>query len=260
MINEPTSEPDQTFAFAQIIQRADLVIFDFDGVIADSEVISLATLRTALATFGLDMSLHETREKFLGTSIETVIAHIKTHGIGHGIGNAATFTQVWEKELFSRFKADLKPIPHVFDMIDCFDATDQQYCIASSGTLIRIKIALEAMGRLDRFAHVFSAQQVARGKPAPDLFEYAAQQMGVEPSACVVIEDSPHGVRAAKAAGMPCVGFSGGKHLREIKDTHQNRLLELGADIVLSSFAGMKRLVTKNEPLSSSNPSSPKQS
>jgi HAD superfamily hydrolase (TIGR01509 family) len=69
------------------------------------------------------------------------------------------------------------------------------------------------MGVTDRFAHIFSAQQVARGKPAPDLFEYAARKMGVTPAACLVVEDSPHGVRAAGAAGMSAVGFSGGQHL-----------------------------------------------
>lgn len=237
-----TGLPDQTADFAQLLDACDLVIFDFDGVIADSEVISLATLQTALRQFGIDLTTQETRDTFLGTSLATIKTHIKRHGTG----DPDTLPLIWETELFARFKTDLSPVPQVFDLIDRFDATNQRYCIASSGTQNRIKTALTVMGRLDRFNHIFSAEQVARGKPAPDLFEFAASNIGVRPEACLVIEDSPHGIRAAKAAGMASVGFLGGKHLIDVQDAHRDLLLTRGATMVIPSFAAsMKQNIAK---------------
>jgi len=124
-------------------------------------------------------------------------------------------------------------------LIDQFNSLGQKYCIASSGTLNRIGTALSAIGCADKFEHVFSAEQVLRGKPAPDLFEHAAKNIGVSPEACLVVEDSPYGVRAATAAGMRSVGFVGGKHLLDVQEDHDQRLLELGADMILSSYDGV---------------------
>jgi HAD superfamily hydrolase (TIGR01509 family) len=141
--------------------------------------------------------------------------------------------------LFDRFKAELRPVPHVLDLVDRLQQSGTAFCIASSSTFNRIDIALDAMGVTNRFAHIFSAQQVARGKPAPDLFEYAARKMGVTPAACLVVEDSPHGVRAAGAAGMSAVGFLGGQHLIDLQAEHGAALLAAGAEFVLPSFEGL---------------------
>lgn len=228
-------------AFKQRIHLAELVIFDFDGVVADSEVLSLETLRTALARFEIYLSVNRTREMFLGTSLRTISAYVKSHGTGA----IDTFEKTWEADLFTRFKADLSPVPLVVELLDVLDDLGRTYCIASSGTHERIGIALKAMGLLDRFSHIFSAEQVAQGKPAPDLFNFAAESLQVDPSACLVIEDSPFGVRAANAAGMTCFGFTGGQHMKGRQAQYTELLSSVGADMVLSSFEGVSELRSK---------------
>lgn len=214
-----------------------LVIFDFDGVIADSEVISLTCLQASLNAFGISLSLDEIRARFLGTSLDHVTAHVAEQQ-GR---NAAGFAAYWETALFDHFRNDLKPVPFVTDLLNLLDDMGLPFCIASSGTFERIGVALEAMQLTHRFAHIYSAQQVQHGKPAPDLFAFAAKDCGIDPAACLVIEDSPHGVRAAKAAGMPCVGFLGGSHLQDIATDHGASLRDAGADMILSSYAGLFR-------------------
>lgn len=224
--------------FARLVGAADLVIFDFDGVISDSEVISLTTLRETLNAFGLDLTAEDTREMFLGTSLKTIAAHVAEHGTG----DTDAFAVQWESVLFDRFRAELQPVPHVLDLVDRLQQSGTAFCIASSSTFNRIDIALNAMGVTDRFAHIFSAEQVTRGKPAPDLFEYAARKMAVTAAACLVVEDSQHGVRAARAAGMSAVGFSGGQHLIDLQAEHSAVLLAAGAELVLPSFEGFARM------------------
>jgi len=232
MTQAPLHNAKALAALEQRIRKVELVIFDFDGVIADSEVVSLQTLQAALARVDICLSFDQTREMFLGTSLRTITSYVNTHGKGE----VGSFAQTWEADLFARLKADLSPVPFVVDLLDVLDGLGRRYCIASSGTLERIGISLEAMGCLDRFPHIFSSEQVAQGKPAPDLFNFAAASLNVEPSACLVIEDSAFGVRAAKAAGMACFGFTGGQHMKGRQEAHSDLLSEDGADVVLSSF------------------------
>ena len=228
--------------FSHLVRGADLVIFDFDGVIADSEVISLATLCTALKVFGIEMSPDAARRQFLGQSMKSIEAYIDTHGSG----DTETFAAVWEADLFARFATELAPVRHALDVVTALDALNKPYCIASSSTHKRIGTALRAMGCTDRFAHIFSAQQVLRGKPAPDLFEFAAKNLGVSPARCLVVEDSPHGVRAAAAAGMRCAGFAGGQHVAGIENEHARLLKDHGADMVLFSYDGISDLLSSD--------------
>jgi HAD superfamily hydrolase (TIGR01509 family) len=214
------------------LDRTALVLFDFDGVVADSEIISLATLQAALADFGLRLSLEETRARFLGTSLRRITSYLEAHGTGGAEGFAAH----WQGALFARFQEALRPVPHVLEALDVLEARAIPFCIASSGTFERIHLALDAMQVRERFANIFSAEQVARGKPAPDLFLYAAQQMGVASQDCLVIEDSPFGVSGAKAAGMRCAGFLGGAHCSEDLEAHARLLKEAGADHILRRF------------------------
>lgn len=225
-------------AFKQRICEAELIIFDFDGVVADSEIVSLKTLQAALAVFEIALSLDQTRELFLGTSLRTIASYVKTHGTG----DVDAFAKTWEEDLFTSLKADLLPVPFVVDLLDMLDDLGRTYCIASSGTHERIGIALEAMGFVGRFPHIFSSEQVAKGKPAPDLFNFAAATLKLDPSACLVIEDSPFGVQAAKAAGMTCFGFTGGQHMKAHQEAHADLLSRTGADMVLSSFEGISVL------------------
>lgn len=230
--------PEDHVRFASLLSAAKLVIFDFDGVIADSEVISLSTLQNALKDFGVELSFSETQEAFLGTSLRT----IKEHVAKEGARAPEEFPEVWETALFARFADGLKPVPRVFDLIGHLEQNETKLCIASSSTFRRLNVALTAMDVAERFTHVFSAEQVARGKPAPDLFEFAASQMEVAPQDCLVIEDSPHGIRAARAAKMRAVGFTGGVHLTDVQAEHRAALRNAGAELVLPSFADFAKM------------------
>lgn len=210
-----------------------LVIFDFDGVIADSEVISLATLQATLRDFHFEMPLDVVRRRFLGASLEKIAGTLAEAGQGD---RASAFKKAWESALFARFRAELSPVPGAVALLGRLRARGLPYCIASSGTLERIGVALEAMALADRFEHVFSAEQVIHGKPAPDLFLLAAQSMKTSPEACLVIEDSSFGITGARRAGMRTLGFTGGAHLAELREDHGALLLEAGAEAVIDGF------------------------
>lgn len=221
---------------AELFANAKCVIFDFDGVVADSETFSLGTLRDALADFGLAMPLEEVRARFLGKSLKTIEAHVVAQ---KGCGAADGFAEAWQATLFATFRAELRAMPGVVSVLDALDRVQTPYCIASSSSFERLGVALSAMRLTERFTHVFSAEQVDRGKPAPDLFLLAATHLNVEPADCLVIEDSPHGIQAATAAGMRSIGFVGGDHLRDIEPEHETLLLAAGAALVIPGYAGL---------------------
>lgn len=218
------------------VRRAstDLVIFDFDGVIADSEVISLSTLRETMARYGLDLSVEEVRRRYLGVASDKAIRDVAANRPER---TADGFRETWHDTLFRRFRSELAPVSGLHDLLGEIEALGLPYCIASSSSFQRIGVALEAMRMTERFRHVFSAELVKNGKPAPDLFLHAARQLRTDPERCLVIEDSPFGVRAAKAAGMRAIGFLGGSHLSSIRDDHRVTLIEAGADIVLEDLS-----------------------
>lgn len=210
-----------------------LVLFDFDGVVVDSEVISLETLQAALAEIDLPLPLDEVRRIFLGKAASAIAAFIAASG-----RDPAGVTDRWHQTLYARFREALQPMPGVLALLDALDARAVPYCIASSGGLERLDIALTATGLKPRFeGRVFSAEQVKRGKPAPDLFLMAAARMGAEPSECLVIEDSPAGVEAATSAGMRSIGFVGGAHLTGIETAHGALLASKGAAATSLSHA-----------------------
>lgn len=218
----------------EALDGVDLVIFDFDGVIADSEVLSLGTLRDALANSGLPMTLDRVRSLFLGKSLASIQAYIAQNGPENA---ADGFAQSWQGALYERLARELEPMPAILPLLDHLAERGIRHCIASSSTFERIRLSLSAMGLEDRFADLFSAQQVQNGKPAPDLFLFAAKHVGANPAACLVIEDSPHGIQGARAAGMRALGFVNGTHLSDIKATHAELLLNAGAERVLNTFA-----------------------
>lgn len=203
-----------------------LVILDFDGVVADSEIISLSTLQSALCAYGVDLQLNEVRRRFLGKSIKQIKRDAQAQ---RADADWDGFDAYWHAILFERFRHDLAPLPGLVPLLDRIDASGLTYCIASSSGFERIKIALDAMGLAARFSHVFSAEQVSHGKPAPDLFLLAAKTIGVPPERCLVLEDSPYGIQAAKSAGMQAFGFVGGAHLEDIRADHRDLLLQHGA-------------------------------
>lgn len=184
-----------------------LVIFDCDGVLVDSEPISLSVTLETLAQIGCPLTEQEGYERLLGRSIGTIS---KVLAQDYGIALTAAHLDQLRTRLFDRFRNELRPIDGVGAAVKGLGCP---VCVASSSAPDRIAFSLTQTGLWDLFApHVFSATMVQRGKPAPDLFLYAAKQMGVAPEDCVVVEDSPAGIKSAQAAGMRVIAFFGGGH------------------------------------------------
>lgn len=188
--------------------RVDLVIFDCDGVIADSEILSAQVLIEQLAAEGITLTAEDVRRDFLGRSFPTVAETIRR---SHNRSLPADFELAYRNRLLDLFATDLRPTPGFVPMIA---ALDRPACVATSSSRPRVTRTLEILGLADFFGDdVFTASQVSRGKPAPDLFLFAAERMGVPPTGCLVVEDSQPGLRAAAAAGMRHLHYSGGSHL-----------------------------------------------
>lgn len=182
----------------------ELVIFDCDGVLVDSERLAVRIDVRVLAELGWVLSEHEVIERFVGRSDEFVAAEIEAH-LGRSL--AADWLERFQPLYRQVFAAELKP---VVGIVEALDQITLPTCVASSGSHEKMRYTLGLTGLWDRFAgRIFSATEVARGKPAPDLFLYAARRMGVDPAACAVVEDSRYGVEAARAAGMLAFAFAG---------------------------------------------------
>ena len=190
-------------------QNFDLIIFDCDGVLVDSEVISCRAHAQVLTSHGYPISAEQVFDRFLGRSTRQATLEIEAE-LGRGLPD--DFHVQLQDELFRSFEADLTAVPYIGQALD---AIAQPVCVASSGSHRRMRVSLGHTGLYDRFApNIFSAAQVTNGKPAPDLFLFAAEQMQASPARCVVIEDSLSGVAGAIAAGMSVLGFHGGSHCR----------------------------------------------
>lgn len=218
-----------------IILQPQLIIFDFDGVVADSEPIAIAVATAYANELGYALSLEQGFAFFVGRRASEVRALIEQR-TGQAVPD-------FEDKLLDRtiaaFKKSLNPIPGVRDFI--FEQDGIARCIASSSAHRRLQASLEKIGMLDLFSErVFSADDVSRGKPFPDLFLFAAKQMGVAPAAALVIEDSPHGVQAARAAGMTAIGLVAGGH---VANDLSDKLLQAGAQAVVRSYRELSALM-----------------
>ena len=218
----------------------ELVIFDCDGVLVDSEPISIAVLVEALAAAGVTMSEDEAHERFLGRSLKSMseILHCD-----YGLAIDAPFLDAMRRALYERFRAELQAIDGIAETVDMLGIA---HCVASSSQPERIRLSLSVTGLLDRFEpNIFSASMVSRGKPAPDLFLHASAEMGVAPGRCVVVEDSPAGIAAAKSAGMRVVAFTGGSHARTPR--HREALLRLEPDALFDDMRKLLQFVREEE-------------
>ncbi len=206
--------------------RFDLVIFDCDGVLVDSEPLAALAYHNVYAEQG--MTLPEgTIAKCVGMKQADIIRRI-AELTGHQLSDAAE-TSLWP-ETRRVFSQSLQPTPGIVSLLNQLGTPR---CVASSSSLERIHFSLETTGLTAYFGDaIFSSSMVNRGKPAPDLFLHAASQMKADPKTCVVIEDSPFGVEGAVAAGMTAIGYVGGSHTH---DSHAQALLDKGAAEV---FAG----------------------
>ena len=186
----------------------DLVIFDCDGVLVDTERLTVDVEVRLLAELGWPMTSEELIERFMGRTLAAQLAEIEAK---LGPARASAFEERSEAEIYAAFERELRPIPGVVSLIDALERAGVPTCVASSGTHAKMQKTLGLTGLYSRFSpRIFSASEVSRGKPAPDLFLHAASRMGIDPARAAVIEDSAHGVRAALAAGMTAYGFGGG--------------------------------------------------
>ena len=212
-----------------------LLIFDCDGVLVDSEVIAHQTLLDALAPLGFTMSLQEAYAVFAGRSLQDTLGVIERQ-IGRALPE--DFLPRSRDLLFERFRAALQPVAGVKEAIAALPC---RRCVASSSAPDRLHLALDVTGLAPLFGEqVFSATQVAHGKPAPDLFLLAARTMNTAPARCIVVEDSTLGIEAGRAARMQVVGFAGASHATE--DLAQ-RLSAAGAHRVIRSMRELPRCV-----------------
>ncbi|MET9134798.1 HAD family hydrolase [Streptomyces antibioticus] len=187
--------------------RYELVIFDNDGVLVDSEPISNRLLAAYLTELGHPTSYEDSIRDYMGSAMHR-IHDLVLERTGERL--PADFDDVFHRRVFDAFERELRPVAGAVDVLGKLAADEVPYCVASSGSHERIRVGHRTTG-LDRWfddARIFSSQDVGKGKPAPDLFLYAAERMGVEPARCVVVEDSPLGVQAAVAAGMDVYGFT----------------------------------------------------
>lgn len=213
--------------------KPDLIIFDCDGVLVDSEVLSCECLSELLGECGIALSEDEVVELFLGRSTAALLSHYKDDR--RFVPDF--FLPELKSRVLQRFGAQLRPIPGIEAVVSQLESPS---CVASSSDLDRVRRSLELTGLAPLFGgRLYTAQMVARGKPAPDLFLYAAEQMGAAPQRTLVIEDSISGVAAAKAAGMTAWGFVGGSHYRS-RDGRA-MLYDAGADRVFERMADFWR-------------------
>jgi HAD superfamily hydrolase (TIGR01509 family) len=215
--------------------KFDLIIFDCDGVLVDSEVISCRAHAEVLTRHGYPMSVDQVFDRFLGRSLRQ--AHLEVEAaLGRSLPDE--FHTQLQDELFQAFATTLEAIPNIDQALA---AISQPFCVASSGSHQRMHVSLGTVGLYDRFApHIFSASQVRHGKPAPDLFLFAAAQMQTPPARCLVIEDSIAGITAALAAGMTVLGFRGGSHCRP---GYGDTLLAAGATLTFDDMRQLPGLI-----------------
>ncbi|MEV6423191.1 HAD family hydrolase [Streptomyces sp. NPDC051662] len=187
--------------------RYELIIFDNDGVLVDSEPLSNTILAAYLTELGHPTSYEDSLRDYMGAAVHRVHDLVKERT---GQLLPADFDDTLHARVFAAFERELEPVDGVTEVLEKLAGDGVPYCVASSGSHERIRVGHRKTGLSRWFEDsvIFSAQDVGRGKPAPDLFLHAAERMGVAPERCAVVEDSPLGVRAARAAGMDVYAFT----------------------------------------------------
>jgi len=207
-----------------------LVIFDCDGVLVDSEPLACRIESELLSELGFSFTADEILRRFVGTSLKDMTAQIEGE---HGRPLPSDFGERLTRRTLERFDAELQPIPGVRDAVL---ALPYRRCVASSSGPERIALSLRVTGLADLFENAYSAVEVERGKPAPDLFLHAAARMGASPAEAVVVEDSVFGVQAARSARMRVIGFTGGGHCGP---GHASDLMAAGATSTIDDMRAL---------------------
>jgi HAD superfamily hydrolase (TIGR01509 family) len=214
----------------------DLVLWDLDGCLIDSEMLACAVSAGLFTQAGYPITTEQFVERFAGRVWRENAAEIERE---RGAAFVASLPrEEAHKRTLERFEKELKPISGVAEAMRSMACAS---CVASGSRTNHIVLALDLTGLRDFFSddRIFSSEQVERGKPAPDLFLFAAEKMGVLPERCLVIEDSPHGVRAAKAAGMAVFAFMGGSHVTPV---WRERVAALAPDRMFDKMAELPAL------------------
>jgi HAD superfamily hydrolase (TIGR01509 family) len=207
------------------MRELQLVIFDCDGVLVDSEVISNRVLARALTAEGLPTTLAEARRDYQGLLLDQIVARAQTK-LGRSLPE--DWLARYERDRAEAFHRELEPVQGAAEAVKRISAAGVAVCVASQGKLSKTRLSLGLTGLRDLFpaGALFSAWSVPRGKPHPDIYLHAASVMGTKPSRCVVVEDTPSGVRAAIAAGMRVMGY--------VADSDEQALRETGAEVLKS--------------------------
>ena len=214
------------------------MIFDCDGVLVDSEPVSVRVLVDALRRKGLDIDETEAYRRFLGRSLATITRTMREE---FAVEADESFLEDMRHDLYARFRRELQPMAGIADALD---GLDLRRCVASSSQPERIRLSLTLTGLIDKLEpNIFSAAMVAHGKPAPDLFLHAASQMGTDPENCIVIEDSPAGIEAGHRAGMAVFAFVGGSHAGT--PGYRERIDALSPEVVFDAMPDLIHLVRK---------------
>ncbi|WP_018149558.1 HAD family hydrolase [Henriciella marina] len=220
------------------MEKPQAIIFDCDGVLVDSEIIAIAVEREYLGGRGLVYDDETYISRFVGLHNRDYHAALRADASDRGIALPADFPAIIQAAIWTRFTSELRAIRGAVELAAAFHGP---VAVASSSEQDKLHRKLEMTGLAPAFGHhIYSADLVEHGKPAPDLFLYAAERLGTAPDTCLIIEDSENGVRAGRSAGMQTVGFTGGAHadagLRE-------RLEAAGAHHVAASFAEIAALI-----------------
>lgn len=217
-----------------------MLIFDCDGVLVDSESLATGVLLDTIRAAGAQIDDHSAYTRFLGRSDEAVFTILREQ---FGIDLAQPEVALMQERLDKRLRSELQPTNGIVDVLKNLD---YRRCVASSSRPERVRLSLTVTGLLELFdPQIFSASMVRRGKPAPDLFLYAAASAGVAPRDCIVIEDSPSGIRAAQAAGMTVLAFTGGSHA--VLSDLETSVAALGPDACFDDMHTLPDLVAELE-------------
>ncbi len=216
-----------------------LVIFDCDGVLVDSEPIALSVLGEMLEGQQVTLSDEEITDRFLGRSLGAVAETVRQD---FGVRLPEDFPAMIRRRLFARYERELRAMPGIQMALEGLATRGVATCVASSSLPERIEKSLAVTGLAQAFGtRIFSASMVKAGKPAPDLFLYAAQQCGFSPADSFVVEDSPAGIEAAKAAGMRVLAFGGGGHAKS--PAFRQKIAALKPDAWFDAMADLLQVV-----------------
>lgn len=214
------------------------LIFDFDGVIADSEALANTVLAEFVTSLGHPTSLDDSLQRYMGSRWGDIIEKIES-AVGKPVPTG--FSDDLKSATLARFRADLREVSGATKFIETFSHLPR--CVASSSSIDRLELCLDVLNLTDKFGgNVFSADMVPRGKPHPDIFLLAADRLGVSPGSCLVIEDSTGGIKAAVAAGMTAVGLCAASHIR---DGHHQKLREAGAVHLANSWDEVEEIAER---------------